>query len=199
MIWIFCFVSAILVLGVVTIPQLASAQYYTQYSKTEETTKKVQNKTPPLKISSSAFKQYGQIPKKFTCNGDNVSPPLKIENIPQKTKSLALIVDDPGAPAGTFTHWLAWNIPPTKTNLSVGEKNAISQGTNDFGNSKYAGPCPPSGTHWYFFKLYALDSKIDISVKSKKKDLVAAMQNHIIQTATLIGKYSPNSKSTQYE
>jgi Raf kinase inhibitor-like YbhB/YbcL family protein len=174
----------------ITIPQLASAQYSQSNKAGLETAKKAQQKIPTLKISSPAFKQYEQIPKKFTCNGDNVSPPLKIENIPQKTKSLALIVDDPGAPAGTFTHWLVWNISPTKTNLSVGEKNAISQGTNDFGNSKYAGPCPPSGTHWYFFKLYALDSKIDISVKSKKKDLVAAMQNHIIQTATLIGKYS---------
>lgn len=189
----FLFVSVVLILGIITIPQAASAQYYSQYydkADSSKAVKKAQGKKPPMKISSPVFKHYGIIPKKFTCDGDSVSPPLKIENIPQGTKSLVLIVEDSDAPRGTFTHWLVFDISPKKTQFSVGEKNGISQGTNDAGNSGYVGPCPPSGIHRYFFKLYALDSKVDLSTKSKKKDMQAAMQNHIIQTATLIGKYS---------
>jgi hypothetical protein len=179
---------AVLVLGVATIPQATSAQYYDK-TDSSKAVKKDQEKKP-LKISSPVFKDFGVIPKKFTCDGKDVSPPLKFTNIPQKTKSLALIVDDPDAPAGTFTHWIVWDISPKKTQFAVGERKGITEGTTDFGKTGYGGPCPPSGSHRYFFKLYALDSKIDLSTKSKKKELEAAIQDHIIQSATLVGKYS---------
>jgi hypothetical protein len=185
---VFFFVVAVLVLGVATIPQATSAQYYDK-TDSSKAVKKDQEKKP-LKISSPVFKDFGIIPKKFTCDGKDVSPPLKFTNIPQKTKSLALIVDDPDAPAGTFTHWIVWGISPKKTQFAVGERKGITEGTTDFGKTGYGGPCPPSGSHRYFFKLYALDSKIDLSTKSKKKELEAAIQDHIIQSATLVGKYS---------
>lgn len=143
-----------------------------------------------LSISSPAFKHNESIPKKYTCDGENISPPLKIKNIPKNTKSLALILDDPDAPSGTFTHWIAWHISPKKTQISEGEKGKISEGLNGLSQKGYFGPCPPTGTHHYHFKLYALDSDVDISEKSKKKDLIAAIKSHTIQSATLIGKYS---------
>ncbi len=142
-----------------------------------------------LKISSPAFKDGGIIPKKFTCDGQNISPPLKIENVPKNAKVLVLVVDDPDAPRGTFTHWLVWNIPTKTTKLLVGQKG-FSQGTNDAGTLGYAGPCPPSGTHRYYFSIYALDSQLDLSTKSKRKDLQTNIQNHIIQKATLLARYS---------
>jgi hypothetical protein len=189
----FVFASSILVLGIIAIPQLASAQYYSQYydkSDASKAVKKAQEKKPMIKISSPVFKNNEMIPKKFTCDGENISPPLKIENIPQSTKSLALIVDDPDAPKGTFVHWIVWGISPKQTQFSVGEKGKFSQGTNDAGKQGYIGPCPPSGTHRYMFKIYALDTKIDISAKSKKKDLQNVINGHILQSTTLIGKYS---------
>jgi len=141
-------------------------------------------------ISSQAFKNNESIPKKYTCDGQNISPPLQFKNIPKNTKSLVLIVDDPDAPKGTFNHWIAWNISPKKHQIAEGEKGKISEGLNGLDKKGYFGPCPPSGTHRYNFKLYALDSDLDISEKSKKKELVVAIKNHIIQSATLTGKYS---------
>ena len=143
-----------------------------------------------MKMSSTAFQNNNSIPKKYTCDGENLSPPLKISDIPKKTKSIALIVDDPDATIGTFTHWVIWGISPKKSQFGEGEKKGFSEGITGFGKTGYSGPCPPSGTHRYFFKLYALDSAIDISTKSNKQDLLASIQNHVIQTATLIGKYS---------
>jgi Raf kinase inhibitor-like YbhB/YbcL family protein len=147
-----------------------------------------------LAISSPTFKHNESIPKKYTCDGENISPPLKIKNIPMNAKSLALILDDPDAPGGTFTHWIAWHISPKKTQISEGEKGKISEGLNGLGQKGYFGPCPPSGTHHYHFKLYALDSDVDISEKSKKKDLLIAMKSHTIQSATLIGTYSRSDR-----
>lgn len=143
-----------------------------------------------MKISSVVFENNGKIPKKYTCDGENVSPPLKISNVPKNAKSLALILDDPDAPKGTFTHWTVWGISPKKSQFGEGEKKGFIEGTTSLNKPGYVGPCPPSGVHRYFFKLYALDSQVDISTKSKKQELAAAMQNHIIQTATLVGKYS---------
>jgi len=135
----------------------------------------------------SVFSNNENIPKKFTCDGQNISPPIEIENIPEGTKSLALIVDDPDAPGGMFVHWVTWNISPQK---KIEENTAPGkQGTNDFPMQGYGGPCPPSGTHRYFFKVYALDSELDISSDSKKQDLEKAMQTHIIEKAELIGLY----------
>jgi Raf kinase inhibitor-like YbhB/YbcL family protein len=127
------------------------------------------------------------IPKKFTCDGQNVNPSFRIEGIPEGALSLALIVDDPDAPMGTWVHWVVYNIPK----VSGIEENSVPgiQGNNDFGKKDYGGPCPPSGTHRYFFKLYALDSKLALKGQVDKKRLEQAMQGHIIQKAELVGLY----------
>lgn len=145
--------------------------------------------TKTMKISS-AFENNGKIPKKYTCSGANVSPPLKISNVPKNAKSLALILDDPDAPSGTFTHWVVWGMSPKKTQIGEGEKKGFTEGVTSVGKTGYVGPCPPSGVHRYVFKLYALDFPVDISTKSTKQELLSTIQNHIIQTATLTGKYS---------
>ena len=146
-----------------------------------------------MKLSSPAFKNKGFIPSKYTCNyngdGEDISPELIIENIPEDTKSLALIMDDPDAPGGTFVHWLIWDIPPTKTKISEGELLECPQGKNDFGQVNYNGPCPPSGIHRYYFKLYALSAELDLRESSTKKELLAAMENSLIEKAELIGMY----------
>jgi hypothetical protein len=138
-------------------------------------------------LSSLEFDHQGYIPKKFTCDGEDVSPALMIEDIPENTKRLALIVDDPDAPAGTWVHWVVFNIPKTDV-IEEGEVPG-KQGINDFGKLQYGGPCPPSGTHRYFFKLYALDEKLDLKEGCHKKDLLKAMEGHIIEEAELIGLY----------
>ncbi|WKT57084.1 YbhB/YbcL family Raf kinase inhibitor-like protein [Candidatus Nitrosotenuis chungbukensis] len=145
--------------------------------------------TKTMKISS-VFENNGKIPKKYTCSGTNVSPPLKISNVPKNAKSLALILDDPDAPGGTFTHWVVWGMSPKKTQIGEGEKKGFIEGVSGIGKPGYFGPCPPSGVHRYVFKIYALDFPVDISTKSTKQELLSTIQNHIIQTAVLTGKYS---------
>lgn len=144
-----------------------------------------------MKIKTTAFQQEGNIPSKFTCDGADANPPLRFEGAPAEAKSLALIVDDPDAPGGLFTHWLVWNIDPKTT--SVEENSAPSngvQGKNDFGKSGYGGPCPPSGTHRYFFKIFALDRQLDLAADSKRAQLDAQMRGHIIAQGELMGRYS---------
>lgn len=144
--------------------------------------------TSSMKLSSSAFTT--EIPSMYTCDGENINPPLTISEVPAGTLSLALIVDDPDAPGGTWVHWLVWNIDSTTTEIAENSVPAsVTQGTNDFGNAAWGGPCPPSGTHRYFFKLYALDSKLELSSTAKKADLLDAMQGHILQEAELVGNY----------
>ena len=144
-----------------------------------------------LKVTSSAFAEGGKIPKQYTCDDSNVSPPLRIENVPASAKSLVLIVDDPDAPGRTWTHWLVWNIDPRTTEIQ--EKsvppNAI-QGTSDFGSANYGGPCPPSGTHRYYFKVYALDATLTLPSSTKKAALEKAMAGHIVAEGSLMGTYS---------
>ena len=144
-----------------------------------------------LKVTSSAFAEGGKIPKKYTCDDSNVSPSLRIENVPASAKSLALIVDDPDAPGRTWTHWLVWNIDPRTT--AIREKsvpqNAV-QGISDFGSASYGGPCPPSGTHRYNFKAYALDTTLTLPSSTKKTALEKAMAGHIVAGGSLIGTYS---------
>src|SRR6201982_953748 len=135
------------------------------------------NAAPSISISSPAFQAGGDIPAKFTCNGTNVSPELKISGVPNEAKSLVLIVDDPDAPRGLFTHWIAWNIDPKATDIAENSPQAGAiQGTNDFGKPNYGGPCPPSGTHRYFFKLFALDTKLDLKPTARRAELDAAMK-----------------------
>ena len=140
-----------------------------------------------MKISSTDFEEGGFIPKRFTCQGSDVNPLLFIEGLPEGTQSLAIIVDDPDAPLGTWIHWVMYDIPPTtriEENTAPGK-----QGTNDFGNNKYGGPCPPMGTHRYFFKVYALDKMLGIPEGKSKQDLQWSMQGHILANAELMGKY----------
>ncbi|OLB89411.1 MAG: phosphatidylethanolamine-binding protein [Thaumarchaeota archaeon 13_1_40CM_38_12] len=141
-------------------------------------------------LSSTAFENNRTIPKEFTCDGADLSPPLSISGVPKSAKSLALIVDDPDAPSGTFTHWTVWNIPADKSQFAKGEKISFPQGKTSFGKTGYGGPCPPSGTHRYFFKIYSLDTLLDLNESSKKADLEQAMKDHIIEQVTLVGKYS---------
>ncbi|MEM2942559.1 MAG: YbhB/YbcL family Raf kinase inhibitor-like protein [Candidatus Bathyarchaeia archaeon] len=142
----------------------------------------------PLKITSSAFKSNGPIPKKYTCDGIDVNPPLSIEGLPKQTVSLVLIVDDPDAPRGTWVHWVVWNIPP----LRVIQEDSVpgTEGVNDFQRHSYGGPCPPSGTHRYFFKVYALDTKLQLDQNAGKKDVEKAMEGHILAMGELVGLYS---------
>lgn len=140
-----------------------------------------------LKITSPAFANKGLIPAKYTCDGEDVNPPLSIEGISEGTQSLALIVDDPDAPMGTWDHWTLWNILPLE---KIEENNAPGvEGLNDFNKHSYGGPCPPSGTHRYFFKVYALDTKLNLKPNSRKKDLEKAMKEHILARGEIIGLY----------
>jgi Raf kinase inhibitor-like YbhB/YbcL family protein len=142
-----------------------------------------------LKIKSSAFEHNGSIPRKYTCDGEDVNPPLTIEDIPEGTHSLALIMDDPDAPMGTWDHWVVWNIPPSSKEIRENSVPGV-EGMNDFRKHSYGGPCPPGGTHRYFFKVYALNTTLNIGANSRKKDLEKAMQDHILAKGELIGRYS---------
>lgn len=146
---------------------------------------------PELKINSPAFQNGATIPGKFSRNGGNISPPLQIAGVPSNARTLALIVDDPDAPGGLFTHWLVWNIDPRTTAIAEGSapKGAV-EGTNDFGGSRYGGPQPPSGTHRYYFKMFALDQIINLPAGAKRHDLDKAMKGHVIAHAELMGRYS---------
>jgi len=149
-----------------------------------------------LALTSTAFKEGETIPKKYTCDGPDISPPLEWESAPANTGSLALIAEDPDAPMGTWVHWVVYDIPPNVSELAENippEKtlpDGAVQGKNDFRNIGYGGPCPPSGTHRYYFRLYALDTKLNLPPGSTKFDLVKAMQGHIVSEAQLMGKYS---------
>ena len=144
-----------------------------------------------MKITSSAFQEGGNIPSKFTCDGADVNPALRFEGAPAEAKSLALIVDDPDAPSGLFTHWLAWNIDPKTTDVAENSAPAKAvQGTNDFPKTGYGGPCPPSGTHRYFFKIFALDQMLDLKAGAKRAEVDAAMRGHVIAQGELMGRYS---------
>lgn len=143
-----------------------------------------------MKISSPVFENEGTIPSKYTCDGDNINPPLKIAEVPEIAKSLVLIVDDPDAPAGTWIHWTVWNMPPETREIKEGSKPAGIEGITSFGRTGYGGPCPPSGVHRYFFKLYALDTQIELSPTAKIDELIATIKDHIIDQAQIMGKYS---------
>lgn len=143
-----------------------------------------------LSITSPAFSQNETIPARHTCDGDDVSPPLAIGGVPEKTGSLALIVDDPDAPSKTWVHWVLWNLAADTAEIP---ENTVPpgavQGTNDFGKRKYGGPCPPSGTHRYFFKLYALDAPLALPAGATKTQVEEAMGGHLLGQAELVGRY----------
>lgn len=149
-----------------------------------------------MEIKSSAFQNGADIPRKYTCDGSDVSPPLTWENPPSGTKGFALIADDPDAPAGTWVHWVIYDLPANTKELAEGAKpnetlaSGAKQGINDFRRIGYGGPCPPRGpAHRYFFKLYALDAQTNLKPRATKQQLLDAMKGHILAEAQLMGRY----------
>ena len=152
-----------------------------------------------LMLSSSAFSSGAEVPKKFTCDGANLSPPLSWSGAPPGTVSFALIADDPDAPGGTWLHWVLFNVPGTAAALpealagsgELRQLGAALQGRNDFGKLGYGGPCPPPGrAHRYFFRLYALDSSLPLKAGAARREVEAAMRGHVLGEATLMGTYA---------
>ena len=143
-----------------------------------------------MKITSPAFQNGKFIPQIYSCKGDDINPELRFENIPPSTKTLALVLDDPDAPSGIFTHWVVFNMPPETMHIPQHSTPPGMQAKNSGNQNKYIGPCPPSGTHRYFFKLYALDIFLDASEISNKLDLMNSMDGHILEQAELMGMFS---------
>ncbi|HEY9738447.1 MAG TPA: YbhB/YbcL family Raf kinase inhibitor-like protein [Trichocoleus sp.] len=148
-----------------------------------------------MHLHSPEFSTGGFIPFKYTCDGENVSPPLSWDSPPEGTQSFALILNDRDAPDGHFTHWLVYNLPGNLREMPEGWgnhdhlPNGIKQGKNDFGETGFGGPCPPEGTHRYFFKLHALDQPVDLPAGATKEDLKQAMEGHILSSVELMGRY----------
>lgn len=143
-----------------------------------------------MAVTSPAFANNGEIPAKYGCSGSNISPPLAIAGVPPGTKALALVVEDPDAPRGLFTHWVVWNIPPSSATVNEGQPPAAGvEGKNSYGNAGYGTPCPPSGEHRYFFNVYALDGVLNLPPSTGRQQLEAAMKGHIVAQAQLVGRY----------
>lgn len=146
----------------------------------------------PLEIKSDAFKNGDPLPSQYTCDGKNVSPSLRISRVPSNAKSLAIIVDDPDAPVATWVHWVAWNIPLTRL---IRENEVVGiEGVNDFQQRGYVGPCPPSGIHRYFFKVYALDTLLHLPPDAQKRQLEKAMKDHIIGFGQIMATYGKEKR-----
>jgi Raf kinase inhibitor-like YbhB/YbcL family protein len=164
-----------------------------QPNSTPGTTRKAA--TPQIQVTSTAFKEGEAIPRQFTCQGINISPPLEWTPTPQ-AKTIAIIANDPDAPAGEWTHWLVYNLPAATMglieNMPAEEKVAggAMQGKNDFGKTAYGGPCPPKGTHRYFFKVYALDTELALKPGATKDQLLQAMEGHILAQGQLMGTFA---------
>jgi Raf kinase inhibitor-like YbhB/YbcL family protein len=144
-----------------------------------------------MKIMSSAFENNAKIPARYTCDGENINPPLSFVNVPENTKSLVLIVDDPDSPTGTWAHWVVYNIDPKTKEIP---ENSIPQGAvlgmTTFGRAGYGGPCPGAGIHRYFFKLYALSETLTLSSNADKQTVIKAMKDSVLGQAELIGLYA---------
>lgn len=144
-----------------------------------------------MKISSPAFSENDTIPKKYTSDDSNVSPPLHIDDVPDRAKSLALVVEDPDAPSGTFHHWVLFNMSPRTKDINENSVPVMAtQGKNDFGGLEYGGPKPPSGEHHYFFNVYALDTVLSLPRGADSKTLETEMKDHIVDQASLMGRYA---------
>jgi hypothetical protein len=143
-----------------------------------------------MQITSPAFENNATVPAKYTCQGQDINPPLAIVGVPTQTVGLALIMDDPDAPMGTWDHWIMWDIPASTTQIAEDSVPAgATVGLNSWLKNSYGGPCPPSGTHRYFFKLYALDKALNLQPNSRKADVERSMQGHIIAQAKLVSLY----------
>lgn len=145
---------------------------------------------PDLTLKSPEFEDEGRIPEKYTCDGANQSPPLWIRGVPEEAKSLVLVLDDPDAPGEVFDHWILWNLDPNIDEIEEGQTPDACKGKNDFGKLEYGGPCPPSGTHRYRFKLYALDSKVELPEGSVKEEVEEATEGKALGQTELVGLYS---------
>jgi Raf kinase inhibitor-like YbhB/YbcL family protein len=147
-------------------------------------------------VTSSAFEANGTIPAKYTCDGENINPPIRIAGAPTGTETLVLVMDDPDAPAGTFDHWLVWNIPGSTEEVPEGWKPeaGVSEGVNGFGKVGYGGPCPPSGTHRYVLRVYALSRRLNLAASATKQQVETAASEHALDRGELIGVYSKRSK-----
>ena len=149
-----------------------------------------------MKITSTAFEHEGMIPVKYSCKGEDVSPPLKWEGAPEGTKSFVLINDDPDAPIGVWDHWILFNIPSSVTELpeAVPARPELADGSrhgrNSWGRYDYGGPCPPRGIHRYFFKLYAIDTMLDMKPGARKKEILKAIESHTLAKAELMGRFT---------
>jgi hypothetical protein len=143
-----------------------------------------------MKLMSPAFEHGGTIPRDYSCDGGNTVPVLKISDVPKNAKSLALIMEDPDAPIRTFVHWLVWNISPLNPTLSRKEVIMYPQGKNSAEKTGYLGPCPPHGTHRYFFKLYALDTTLTLQPGARKHHLEQAISGHVVGETELMGTYT---------
>lgn len=152
------------------------------------------NAPQTINLTSSVFKNNEFVPVEYTCDGVNVNPPLNIANVPEMAKSLVLVIDDPDSPAGTFTHWLVWNIDP---NIKEIKENSIPEGAIEgittWGSQGYGGPCPQARGHRYFFKILALDEKLNILFSADINQVMKAVENHVLAQGELVGKYSRNN------
>ncbi len=148
------------------------------------------NSSTGLELVSAAFRESASIPEQYSCKGQNVSPPLNILNVPEKARSLALIMHDPDAPSGDYVHWIMWAIPATTETMAANSVpvGAI-QGLNSADQNKYMGPCPPSGTHRYVFEIYALDTTLGLPAETTRDQLKDSMKGHIIEQHTLTGTF----------
>jgi Raf kinase inhibitor-like YbhB/YbcL family protein len=164
---------------------------FNQFNSNKKQNKMTLPAASNMELLSPAFKNNEKIPSKYTCDGENINPPLTIGNVPERAKALVLIVYDPDAPAGIWTHWIMWNISPLTTSIPenfIPDEGAVGQ--NSFGNNNYGGPCPPGGTHHYNFKLYAIADTLKLPLNSKLQDIEFAMEGKIIAQTTLVGIYS---------
>ena len=142
-----------------------------------------------MKLTSSAFTNNGKIPSKYTCDGNNINPELIISNVPKNAKSLVLIMDDPDAPIGNWDHWVVFNIPVTTNVINEDSEAQGVAGKNSWKKTGYGGPCPPDREHRYFFKLYALDTSLNLEEGATKKEVENAIKNHILEKNELVGRY----------
>ena len=158
--------------------------------KNQETALPEEEVEMSLQVTSSAFNEGDRIPRIYTCDDQNISPPISWTGVPSDTVSLALIMDDPDAPMGTWVHWVLYNLPPDQAGLDQGKTGIGMDGKNDFNRLGYGGPCPPKGSnHRYFIKLYALDTMLDLKAGATKSQVESAMRGHILAQGQLMGKY----------
>ena len=150
---------------------------------------KIMEEKENLILKSSAFENMGQIPSKYTCDEENRNPVFEISGVNAEAKSLVLIMDDPDAPTGTWDHWVKFNIPPTVSGIDEGIEPEGISGKGTSGNFEYKGPCPPDREHRYFFKLYSLDSELNLPEGSSKREVEDAMEGHVLQSTELVGLY----------